>query len=142
MYWGDDVASGMGAIDTSPESSLTIDPVQSGQKTPWAFALDSTYLYWVDYVNPGAVWQYTLNGGAKQQLASNEDMPMRIVSDATSAFWIDEGSAGDGKLVEWDVAAGMSKDRAAGLDQPSALAMDSNAVYFATLDGVLHMMVR
>jgi hypothetical protein len=142
VYWGDDVASGMGAIDSSPESSLTIDPVQSGQATPWAFARDATYLYWVDYVNPGAVWQFTLNGGAKQQLASNEDMPIRIVSDAASAFWIDEGSAGDGKLVEWNVSANTSTDRATGLNQPSALAMDSSAVYFATLDGVLHMMVR
>jgi hypothetical protein len=146
IYWTDAIPTTSGSVDMSPEGSLSQMLVSGGQTSPWALAVDSTYVYWVDYLNPGAVWQYTINGGGqKQQLASGENKPIEIASDGAKVYWIDEGTqnASDGKLVEWNVAAGMSHDRATGLGEPSALAIDANAVYFATLDdGLLHMMVR
>jgi hypothetical protein len=146
IYWSDAVAGTGGSVDTSPEGSLSVTSLQGGQASPWDIAVDATYLYWVDYANPGTVWQYTINGGGqKQQLGTGDIKPVRIASDAANAYWIDEGtpSGFNGKLAEWNVVAKTATDRATTLDQPTALAIDSNAVYFATLgDGQLHMMVR
>ncbi len=142
VYWSDGVAGG--SVDTSLEGTLAIAPVQGGQATPWSIAVDATYVYWVDFANPGAVWQVAISGGQKQQVGTGDIYPIRIASDATSAFWIDQGTAtgNDGKVVEWHVATNSQTVRATILDQPLAMAMDNNAVYFATAGGVLHMMVR
>jgi hypothetical protein len=145
VYWSDAPLGMMGSVGMAAENTLTAMSVSTGQTLPWAIAVDATYVYWVDFTSTGAVWQYTINGGGKRQLSGSEDLPLRIVSDATSAFWIDQGTASgsNGSLVEWEVAAGMSRNRAAFLEQPTALAMDSNAVYFATLgDNHIYMMVR
>ena len=145
VYWSDAESSSMGSVDSSNEGSLSQTPLLGSQNEPWSIAVNSSYVYWTDDTNPGAVWQYTINGaGAKRQLSSTEVFPIAVASDSGYAFWIDVGTPTgfDGKVVEWNEAATASKDRATGLDQPVALAIDSNAVYFATLDGTLSMMVR
>jgi hypothetical protein len=145
VYWSDALVNNMGSVNMAPENTLTATTtVQGSQDLPQALAVDATYLYWVDFTGMGAVWQYKINGGQKHQVGSADTNPFRVVSDATSAFWIDQGTStgNDGEVLEWHVATSSSTVRATTLDQPSALAMDQNAVYFATLDGALQMMVR
>jgi len=145
VYWSDAESSSTGSVNSSNEGSLSQATLLGSQNQPWSIAVNSTYVYWTDDANPGAVWQYTINGaGAKKQLSSAEINPILIASDNGYAFWIDVGTSTgfNGKVVEWDEATGAATDRATALDQPVALAIDSNAVYFATLDGTLYMMVR
>jgi hypothetical protein len=144
VYWTDSELNNMGSVLMSPENTLTATgTVQGSQDLPQALAVDSTYVYWVDFEGTGAVWQYTINGGQKQQVGTGDSNPFRVVSDPSSAFWIDQGTPADnGEVVEWHVATNSPTVRAMNLDQPSALAMDASAVYFATLGGTLYMMVR
>jgi hypothetical protein len=144
LYWTDAV-SGTGSVQKSAEAMDSPSPIGSSQDTPWAVSANAVYVYWVDYSTTGAVWQYTIGTAGRQQVGTSDSNPIRIVSDPSYAFWVDEGTAGsfNGKLVEWDDANQVAIDRATGLDQPTAVAMDANAVYFATVgDGLLHMMVR
>jgi hypothetical protein len=144
VYWSNDLTTN-GAVDMSPEDSLSLGTVDTGQSAPYAISVDGTYVYWVDYTATGTVWQYTISNSGKRAVGTNQNFPTRVVSDTTHAYWIDEGVASgfDGSLVEWDVASSSSVIRASGLARPSSLAMDANAVYFTTLDdGLLQMMVR
>jgi len=145
VYWSDSPMASPGSVEMAPEGSLAEMPVQGTQTTPYAISADSTYVYWVDYATAGAVWQYTVSNGGKQQIGTTDVSPIDIASDAAYAYWVDQGTTSgfNGKVVQWNASAAASTDRAMGLDQPTAIAIDANAIYFSTLgDNTLHMMVR
>ena len=146
VYWSDSPMSPTpGSVDMAPEGSLAQMSVQGTQTSPYAISVDGTYVYWVDYATAGAVWQYTISNGGKQQVGTTDVSPIDIASDAAYAYWVDQGTTSgfNGKVVQWNASAAASTVRAMGLDQPTAIAIDANAIYFATLgDNTLHMMVR
>jgi hypothetical protein len=143
VYWTD---QGSGYVKKSPEANWAPSQVAVSQSTPWALSVDSTNVYWVDYVSAGSVWQSPIAGGLNHQLASAEVYPIRVASDAAGVFWIDEGtsiSSMDGKLVGCDPSSCSAHDYANGLAAPASLAIDNKGVYFGTQgDHQLWMMVR
>ncbi len=143
VYWteADD-----GNVEENQEStSLTPANVAMGQSSPYALSVDATYLYWVDFVGQGPVWQYTLSNAQSRQLATMESFPIRVASDAARVYWLDQGAfmGSSGKLVGCDPTNCMPTDLDTSLKTGASLAIDSNAVYYGTVgDHELHMLVR
>jgi hypothetical protein len=131
VYWQDD---SMSRVMGSPEGNWTPALVASGQSTPWAFGYDGAVnLYWVDYANPGAIWQ--TNGTTTAEIMSSQAMPIRVAADATTIYWANWGTNGsDGSVVSCDAAACVTTKTLGGtLSQVESLAMDSKAIYYGTV---------
>jgi len=147
VYWTDE-GTGAVAASTADVTPLVGSAIGSGQTSPIAVSVDSTYVYWVDFTSSGAVWQYTIQGGASQQISGTtpylDPYPIAVASDAAHVYWVDKGaSTMDGKLVGCSPASCTPDTIEGSLQKPESLAIDSSAVYFGTIgDNKLHMMVR
>ncbi len=129
VYWADDGAS---RVQSSPESSWIPGLVAGGQSTPWAFSVSPSFIYWVDFADPGAVWQS--DGTTPNQVVGAQVNPIRIASSATTIYWTEFGaSTMDGALRSCDPSNCTSPATPAGsLAQPVGLALGSKAVYYGT----------
>jgi hypothetical protein len=89
-----------GTTTTCTAGTCSVPPVTlaSGQSTPSAIALDSTYVYWV------AIYGDTVNrvpkaGGGVTTLVAGENEPYGLALDATSVYYTTIGSSPQVKKV-------------------------------------------
>ena len=80
----------------TPLAGGTPVTLASAQDGPYAVAVDTTSVYWVDYgnENDGTVRSVPLAGGTPTTLASNQSHPVGIAVDAANVYWINDGPAG------------------------------------------------
>lgn len=143
VFWTD---QGNGNVEKSPEGAWAATNVAQSQTSPWAMSVDTKYAYWVDFANPGGVWQYDLSLTSKHELSNTAVDPIRIVSDASQVYWAEQGtslSSSNGSIVSCDPASCTPKALASSLSAPSSVAIDATGVYFGTVgDHQIWMAVR
>jgi hypothetical protein len=89
-------------------------------------------VYWLE-TSPAAVWSAPA-GATPAVLASGIDRPAHLCVDETMAYW---SSPGDGQVFAVPLAGGSVGTMAANLIGPSAVAVDADAIYVATVDSIL-----
>jgi hypothetical protein len=129
VYWAED---GTSSVRTSPEASWIPATVSGGQSTPWAFSVTAPNVYWVDFANPGAIWQ--TNGTVTTQIVGSRVNPIRIASDPSTIYWTENGaSAMDGAVRGCGPSNCTTPVTVAGsLAQPVGLALGVVAIYYGT----------
>ena len=59
--------------------------------TPFAIAIDATFVYWTDTA-AGTINKVPIAGGAPVTLATEQDTPISIAVDATNVYWTTSGA--------------------------------------------------
>jgi hypothetical protein len=128
VYWAED---GTSSVRTSPESSWVPATVAGSQSTPWAFSVTAPFTYWVDFANPGAIWQ--TNGSNTTQVVGARVSPIRIASDPTTIFWTEFGaSTMDGAVRGCGPSNCTPATYASSLAQPVGIALGVVAIFYGT----------
>jgi sugar lactone lactonase YvrE len=116
--------------------------VASRQNLPWALALDSAHVYWVNDNAAGTVMSAPHDGGDPKVLASGQDNPDSIAVDATNVYWTNAGMLADdsiaastGAVMKAPLAGGKAEVLASNQNLPHALVAHDESVYWAT-DGL------
>jgi hypothetical protein len=128
VYWADD---GQARVQTSPESTWAPALVVGSQNTPWAFSVTAPFVYWVDFANPGAIWQN--DGPNTNQVIGSRVNPIRIASDPSTIFWTEFGAAAmDGAVYGCGPSNCIPATYASSLAQPVGIALGVVAIYYGT----------
>jgi hypothetical protein len=103
-------------------------------------AVDSSYVYWTDEVggidagptNTGIVLRMPIGGGAITTIATAQNIPLSLMADATSVYWVDQGdiTMADGMVMKAPLAGGSAVTLATGQDTIFDLAIDGANVYW------------
>jgi hypothetical protein len=142
-YWTD---SGDGTVNTCPVANCmaaTTTPVVPGRTSPWGLAIDASFLYVTELTGTGSVLRCDHAGGGLTQLGGGpQSFPLRIVSDGTSVYWTNQGSAsGNGSVMQ--CTGTVCAPIAMGLASPAGIAVDSRAIYYGTVgDSTLWKVVK
>jgi hypothetical protein len=132
LYFTETVTGGIGQCAEGSCGSPTA--FQSVQATPLAVWVDSTWVYWTDYGNAGAVWRAAIATGSPSQLPGMQANPERVVSDGSDAYWTNNGTTNtDGALVGCaQPACSAANTLQSNLQRPVGLAIDAHAIYYGT----------
>jgi hypothetical protein len=99
------------------------------QRRPWGIAVDASYVYWVNFTNPGSVWKVAKGGGEPVALAAPQTFPIGITVDATSVYWTNNDIA-DGGVMKVGIDGG-DPVVLAPASGPLGVAVDATNVYWA-----------
>jgi hypothetical protein len=82
-------------IQSAGISATTLNNVATTNLTrAWSIAVDSSNVYWTEYVSPGSVKSVSQSGGSITTLASGRTFPYSIAVDATNVYWTEYTSGG------------------------------------------------
>jgi DNA-binding beta-propeller fold protein YncE len=139
IYWLDlDYSPGNGTVRVCAKTGCSQNPttLAMGQDYPAGMWVQGSNVYWTD-ANGGFVMGCALPGCATvSTLASGQDEPWGIVTDATGTtlYWANSGEDGDGDgtVMKCTLPACATPEAiTTGLDYPYGLAVDSTRVYIA-----------
>jgi hypothetical protein len=106
----------------------------SGQSSPADLAVDSTSVFWADFVNPGAVYKVSIGGGAITTLSSGDNSPNRVALSGKNLYWADTGGipSTSGKIQVAPTAGGTVTTLASGQDTPVGIAVSDTNIYWGS----------
>jgi len=85
---------GLGGDADGDSSAGAITVLATGQQGAYSIAVDSTSVYWNNYVVNGSVMKVALDGGDPVTLAATQTMPEFMTIDAASAYWASDDAVG------------------------------------------------
>jgi hypothetical protein len=80
-----------GVIWSVPTTGGSAKALTPNQDYPWAVAVDSTNVYWVNDVDPGSLLSVPLAGGTVTTLAAGLVSPTAVAVDSTGVYTAGEG---------------------------------------------------
>jgi hypothetical protein len=132
VFWSDATLGLVQSVDTDGGSYFIH---ASAQNTPLLIDLRDGYLYWPAY-GSGDVRRATLDGGVPETLASGEQHPFFVVSDARAVYWCGDnviGLAAGGYVAMRPLDGGARQQLAAdGTQAPLGMTQDEDALYYGT----------
>jgi hypothetical protein len=101
IYWVD---SKSGTVNQMPYGGGAVTQLASLRSSPWAIAVDSTSVYWIDYgmaAGTGSVNKATIGvaNGAVTPLATDQTEPWALTVDATYVYWTCRSNPGSVQAV-------------------------------------------
>jgi hypothetical protein len=101
IYWVDSLS---GTVNQMPYGGGTPVKLATLRSYPWAIAVDSTSVYWIDYgtaAGTGSVNKATIGvaNGAVTQLATDQTEPWDLTVDATYVYWTCRSNPGSVQAV-------------------------------------------
>lgn len=137
VYWTSQVGFGGSVMKVPLGGGATTTLDDNAGFNPFAIAVDSTSVYWVQEGNGpavGSVMKVPRGGGTQVVLASAQAAPGSLAIDSTSVYWTNQGSIGtsngDGAVLKIPLGGGALTTLASAQFQPSAIAVDSTSVYW------------
>jgi hypothetical protein len=133
VFWGVPVYGDSGAGEMlSVELDGGTPVALTAAHRPYGVAIDSTYLYWVDYSTDntqqgGEVRKVPLDGGTSVLLASKQEQSYDIAVDPSHVYWSNYGLVGGNNGSVW--RADLDGSNA------SALAQNQKGLYDIAIDG-------
>ena len=99
------------------------------QSTPWSIAVDSKYAYWTNRAgSAGSVQRVSIDGGAVEVLASNQNDPDGLAINATNVYWANVGAG----TVNMTLKSGGAITQVAGSQsQPNGVAATDSIVVWS-----------
>ena len=98
------------------------------QISPFAIAVDPSFVYWTSSAASGAVVKMALDGGAFTTLASEQNYPGHIAVDTKNVYWAngvrgeaDAGMGPNGTVVALNLVSGTITTLATGLYSPDTI---------------------
>ncbi|MGO9835908.1 MAG: hypothetical protein ACLP1X_17025 [Polyangiaceae bacterium] len=103
IYWVDSLSGTVNQMQM-PFATNTPIPLAKLRSYPWAIAVDSTSVYWIDYgtaAGTGSVNKATIGvaNGAVTQLAMGQTEPWSLTVDATYVYWTCRSNPGSVQAV-------------------------------------------
>jgi hypothetical protein len=123
------------AIGGGTPTTLALD-----QDAPQNIVLDSTYVYWTNFVG-GAVMRVAKTGGTPTTLASGQSLALGLAVDGTSVYWTSTAAGGDpgptgdagpssGRVMKAALSGGTPVTLASCQGSPMNVAVDSTSIYW------------
>jgi hypothetical protein len=122
IYWVDYLS---GDVDQMPVGGGLIRQLATGRVHPWAVAVDSTSVYWVDrgtQPQSGSVNKVPIGGTTVTQLAGGQTEPWDLTVDGTYVYWTSQSNPGTVQAVP--IAGGSVITIAQGLGAPTGIVVD------------------
>ena len=136
------LCAGCGA-DLGGRQEELISPVNviaSGQQMPCAVAVDSSFVYFANCTESGAIRRVGKFGGVVTTLADGLAAPQAIAVDDFNVYWVEAGNAAgeytNGGIYAVSKWGGPKTRLAADTGQPRTLAMDSGSIYWGGADAI------
>jgi hypothetical protein len=110
----------------------------SMQGGPTGVAVDSTDLFWSN-ATAGTIVAEPLNkSAAAKPIVMGQTRPNAVVTDGTSVYWSDQGTAGvanSGSINKVATSGGMVTPLASGQNIPTCIAIDATSIYWINVFG-------
>lgn len=124
IYWVDYLS---GTVNQMPVGGGVIKLLATGQVHPWAVAVDSTNVYWVDrgtQPSSGSVNKVPIGGNDADvvPLASGQTEPWDLTVDSTYVYWTSQSNPGTVQAVP--IGGGSAIPIAQGLGAPTGIVVD------------------
>jgi hypothetical protein len=93
-----------GAVVQANLDGSSVVTLASHQPFPRGIVVDSSYIYWVNYVSgtatTGTVNRVPIGGGTTVTLATGQASPLGLAEDAMALYWGDQGSGNIVRLAK------------------------------------------
>jgi hypothetical protein len=129
-----------GTVDTLAEfgAAHQLPADTTADNGSW-LSVNSTELVWA-VPSTGEILAMPKGGGEPRVLASDQDVPLRVVIDDTKAYWTNWGSCGNcmsGSVMSVALSGGPPTTIASKQDHPNGIALDRVNVYWVTAGGTV-----
>ncbi|MBI5534983.1 MAG: hypothetical protein HY898_19805 [Deltaproteobacteria bacterium] len=126
LYWSELTK---GRVLGMPVEGGTPLVLAENQYQPGNLVLTSTYVYWTNWADQGAVRRVNRNGGPVEQLADGLTSPGSLRIGAAYAYWRESPYYGLGKLMRAPLSGG-GATLFAEVDNPFGLVIDDEFMYW------------
>jgi hypothetical protein len=136
VYWTN---LGNGTVATVPASGTgpttpTVLATDAANSNAEGIAVNGSTVFFSAANNPGYVWSVPTTGGtAKALFIVGQNTPWGVAVDSTNAYWVTNTNPGGLYMVP--LTGGTPTTLTSGLENPTAVAVDSSGVYTAGQGG-------